>query len=204
MLNSEDIKDILIHFEEGGYSIDVSDESIWGLNTKVNSPTPVGISISVIINRKKPKSVLSFEEWGWVNTTIRTALSRMNQEGIEKEVKLDCNMITINLKEQLNTLKNINLLTQIIKLFNTQNLGAVIRMKYDPKDNNIKINLCKEGNKDLEPMFDILSRDFNIKDVRQNGVILNRFGRPSGNQGHGVVAILEPKNFEIYEEDTKI
>jgi hypothetical protein len=198
MLSSEDIKDILIYFEEAGYSITVSDTSVWGLNSKVDVPTPVGISINVIISRIKPKPVLSFEEWSWINTTIKTALSRMDQEGIEKEIKLDCNRIIINLKEQLVVLKNIGSLVKIIKEFNTKALGGVIRMKYDQKS-SIKINFYRESNKDLEPMFDILSKDFNIKDLRQNGVLMNRFGLPSGNQVYGLVASLEPKNFEIYE-----
>ncbi len=199
MISKDDIKDILIHFEEAGYSIAVSDPSVWGLNTKVDVPTPVGISIRVTICRIKPKPVLSFEEWSWVNITIKTALSRMNQEGIEKEVKLDCNSIIINLKEQLVVLKNISSLVKIIKEFNTKALGGVIRMKYDQKSNSIKINFYRESNKDLEPMFDILSKDFNIKDLRQNGVPMNRFGLPSGDQICGLIASLEPKNFEIYE-----
>jgi hypothetical protein len=198
MISKDDIKDILIHFEEAGYSIAVSDPSIWGLNTKVDVPTPVGISVGVTISKIKPKPVLSFEEWSWVNITIKTALSRMNQKGIEKEVKLDCNRIIINLKEQLVVLKNIGSLVKIIKEFNTKALGGVIRMKYDQKS-SIKINFYRESNKDLEPMFDILSKDFNIKDLRQNGVLMNRFGLPSGNQVYGLVASLEPKNFEIYE-----
>lgn len=199
MISKDDIKDILIHFEEAGYSITVSDPSVWGLNTKVDVPTPVGISVGVTISKIKPKPVLSFEEWSWVNITIKTALSRMNQEGIEKEVKLDCNSIIINLKEQLVVLKNISSLVKIIKEFNTKALGGVIRMKYDQKSNSIKINFYRESNKGLEPMFDILSKDFSIKDLRQNGVPMNRFGLPSGDQICGLIASLEPKNFEIYE-----
>lgn len=198
MINKDDIQDILIHFEEGGYYITISDPSIWGLNN-TDDPTPVGIYVDILIRRFKLKSVLSFEEWSWVNTTIKTALSRMNQNGVEKEVTLDCNNIRIRLKEQLGILKNINTLVQVIKKFNTKQLGGVVRMKYDPKINHIKINLYRESNRDLEPMFDELSKDFHVKDLRHNGVMLNKFGLPKGNQIYGLVASLEPKNFEIYE-----
>lgn len=199
MIDKDDIKDILIYFEEADYSITVSDISVWGLNTNVDVPTPVGVFVDVVISRKRPKSVLSFDQWNWINTTIKTALSRMNQEGIEKQVQLDCNRIVIRLKEKLIVLKNINSLVKIIKEFNAKQLGGIVLPAYDQKSNSIKIRLYKQSNKDLEPMFNELSKNFNIQDLRQNGVIMNRFGLPSGDQISGLIANLEPKNLEIYE-----
>lgn len=188
MIDKEDIKDILIHFEEGGYSIRISDPFIWGLNTMADILSPVGISVTVSIRRNNPKLVLSFKEWDWINTTLKTALSRINQESIEKEVALDCNKIIIVLKEQLILLKNINSLVRTIKKFNAMNLGGVIRIKYDEVNNKIGINFYKESNKNLNSIFDELSKDFYIKTLNQND-----------DKKFGLIANLEPKNFEIYE-----